>query len=101
MEAEIGAEIVVLILGMALVTYIPRVLPMLTSDFQSLKFLKYIPIAIFASLVFPDLLLVDNQVAVNEKTFAGLLALIVAWKTRNILVTMVVGLLVLLIINRL
>ncbi len=91
-------EIVLLILCMALVTYIPRVLPMLalSEKLQSLKFLKYIPIAIFASLVFPDLLLVDTQtIAVNEKTFAGVVALIVAWKTRNILITMVAGLLAL------
>lgn len=91
-------EIVLLILGMALVTYIPRVFPMLAlpEKLQSLKFLTYIPIAIFASLVFPDLLLVDAQmIAVSEKTFAGIVALIVAWKTRNILITMVAGLLTL------
>ncbi|WP_083809326.1 AzlD domain-containing protein [Archaeoglobus veneficus] len=41
---------VLLIVGMTAVTYIPRLLPMLASGrFESLNFLKYLPVAIFTN----------------------------------------------------
>ena len=92
-------ELVLIILGMAAVTYIPRALPMLYRRFESLHFLKYLPVAIFSSLVFPDLLAVDSQIAVGGKTLAGLVAFIVAWRTKNVIATMVAGVVVLYLVN--
>ncbi|AEA46944.1 AzlD domain-containing protein [Archaeoglobus veneficus] len=89
-------EIVLLIVGMTAVTYIPRLLPMLASGrFESLNFLKYLPVAIFAALVFPDLLIVDTHLALSGKTLAGLVAFLIALKTRNVIATMVAGVVVL------
>jgi len=86
-------EIALIVLGMAVVTYLPRVLPMLKSLDPEFGFLKYIPVAIFASLVFPELLLNEHRVlAVDYETLAGLVALVAAWKSRNLLLTMLAGL---------
>ena len=57
-------KILLLILGMALVTYLPRLLPAIFLDrfqfsnwFQ--KWLKSIPYAVLGALIFPGVLLVD------------------------------------------
>ena len=92
-------ELVFIILGMAAVTYVPRALPMLYQRLESLHFLKYLPVAIFSSLVFPDLLVVDSQIAISGKTLAGLAAFMVAWKTRNLIATMVAGVAMLYLVN--
>ncbi len=59
-------RIPLLILGMALVTYLPRLLPALFMDripfprwFR--KWLKYIPYAALGALIFPGILLVDEE----------------------------------------
>ncbi|MCJ7718018.1 MAG: AzlD domain-containing protein [Anaerolineales bacterium] len=59
-------KILLIILGMALVTYLPRLLPALFLDrfqfpawFQ--KWLKSIPYAALGALIFPGMLLVDKD----------------------------------------
>ena len=59
-------KIILLIIGMALVTYLPRVLPAIFQDrfqfpdwFQ--KWLKSIPYAALGALIFPGVLLVDKD----------------------------------------
>jgi branched-subunit amino acid transport protein len=57
-----------------------------------------VPVAIFVSLVVPELLLVSGQVQfslANAKLMAGLVAVAVAWRTRNILLTLLAGMAVL------
>lgn len=89
-------QIVLIIVGMALVTYIPRLLPMLNPMGSDLNFLKYVPVSLFAALVFPELLLDQNQVlTMDAETLAGCVALLAAWKTKNIIFTMIAGLFVL------
>lgn len=89
-------QIVLIIVGMALVTYIPRLIPMLNPMESDLKFLKYVPVSLFAALVFPELLLDQNQaLSMDAETLAGGIALLVAWRTKNIIFTMIAGLFVL------
>lgn len=89
-------QIVLIIVGMALVTYIPRLIPMLNPLGSDLKFLKFVPVSLFAALVFPELLLNQDQaLTVDAETLAGLVALLAAWRTKNIIFTMIAGLLVL------
>jgi len=59
-------RIILIILGMALVTYLPRLLPALFMDrFQFpawfKKWLKSIPYAALGALIFPGVLLVDRD----------------------------------------
>lgn len=55
--------------------------------------LRMIPAAALAALAVPALLRPDTTFApLGPRALAGLIALAVAWKTRNLLVTIVVGL---------
>jgi branched-subunit amino acid transport protein len=58
------------------------------------RILQLVPPAVFAALVIPALTHVDGQLALgqhNPKLIAGLFAGLVAWKTENMLLTIVVG----------
>jgi branched-subunit amino acid transport protein len=58
------------------------------------RMLRFVPIAALTALVWPDLLLVQGEFAVgfdNPRLMAGLIAAGVAWKTRNILLTIGAG----------
>jgi branched-subunit amino acid transport protein len=60
--------------------------------------LRFVPIAIFVSLVVPELLMVSGQLrlsADNARLWAGLAAIAVAWRTRNTLLTLLAGMAVL------
>ncbi|MFO7966901.1 MAG: AzlD domain-containing protein [Archaeoglobaceae archaeon] len=96
------SQVALIIVGMALVTYLPRLIPMLNPMEFDLKFLKYVPVSLFAALVFPELLLNQDQVlTVDAETFAGGIALLAAWRTKNIIFTMIAGLLVLYLLKNL
>ena len=61
-----NAEIIFLILGMAVVTYIPRAIPAVLIDKMKFgpkieKFLKLIPYTAMAALIFPGVLTVDSE----------------------------------------
>ena len=56
--------------------------------------LRFVPIAALTALVWPDLLLVDGTLAVsldNPRLAAGLIAAGVAWRTRDIFLTIAAG----------
>ncbi len=56
--------------------------------------LRYVPAATLAGLVFPALLAPQGQWALgldNERLLAGLVAMGVAWRFKNILLTLLVG----------
>lgn len=56
------------------------------------RVLRQIPPAALASLVFPALLRPEGNLDLwQERLFAGLVAAAVAWKTRNVALTLVVG----------
>lgn len=57
--------------------------------------LRFVPAAVLAALVLPDVVVVDGTPAVslgNDRLLAAGLAAIVAWRTENILATIAVGL---------
>lgn len=84
---------VVLITGMALVTYLPRVLPSLFMDricfSKSFEmFLQLIPYTAMTALIFPNVLHVDDHISVGM--VGALCAFVCAWKKMpTILVVMV------------
>lgn len=91
-----------LILGMAIVTYLPRVLPLLVLSNRSIpakvsKWMSFIPVSIFAALIFSDIFFWQSQFNVNPlvniKLLPSILVLLVAYKTKNLLWSMIVGIL--------
>jgi branched-subunit amino acid transport protein len=88
-----------LVVGMGAITFALRLLPILFSDRADLppilrRGLRMVPAAVLSALIVPDLLLRDGQVVVsaaNPRLLAGLLAALVAWRTKNIALTLIAG----------
>ncbi|AFZ67210.1 putative membrane protein [Deinococcus peraridilitoris DSM 19664] len=60
--------------------------------------LAFVPAAVLSALVLPELLWRGGHVDVsfdNARLWAGLLAIVVAWRWRNVLLTLLVGMLAL------
>ncbi|WP_423190017.1 AzlD domain-containing protein [Alkalibacterium sp. f15] len=92
----------VLILGMAIVTYIPRFLPILLLSKKEIspsfsRWMSYIPVSIFASLVASDIFFWEDSFSLqpftNIKLIPSVLVLIVAYKTKSLLWSMLTGVL--------
>lgn len=90
------------ILGMALVTYLPRVLPVWLLASRPLPqpviiWLRYVPAAVLSAMLFPSLLIQEGQLNIsldNLYLLAAIPTLLVAWKTRSLFGAVVVGMLV-------
>lgn len=62
--------------------------------------LHYVPPAVLSALVFPELFLHDGALDLslgNARLLAGLVAVLVAWYSKNTLLTIVVGMLALIV----
>ncbi|UVI32788.1 AzlD domain-containing protein [Paenibacillus spongiae] len=96
---EVRWDILVIIFGTAIVTFIPRVLPLMAlSRIElpdwGLRWLKYVPISVMAALVGQELFTHNGDIASlasNLKLFAALPTLLVAVKTRSLLMTVITG----------
>jgi branched-subunit amino acid transport protein len=56
--------------------------------------LRFVPVAVLSAIILPALLLQNNTPALtlhNTRLLAGALAVVVAWTTRNALLTIVAG----------
>lgn len=93
---------ITLIIGMALVTYLPRFLPLLFLSNREVpkkfaKWMSFIPVAIFAALVFSDVFFWNNELNVNPtenvKLLPTILVFFIASKTQNLLWSMIFGVL--------
>nr|UWI49792.1 AzlD domain-containing protein [Clostridioides difficile] len=91
--------IIIVILGMAIVTYIPRILPMIIfskNDMpESIKdIMKFIPIAILSSLIAKDIFFNGDNLYLsftNPKIISGIIVILVACKFKSIAVSIAVG----------
>ncbi len=66
------------------------------------KALHYVPPAVLSAIVFPELLLHGGALDIsfqNERLIAGLIAVLVAWFSRNTLLTILVGMLALFLLQ--
>jgi len=66
------------------------------------KALHYVPPAVLSAIIFPEIFLRDHQLDVslsNQRLLAGLVAVIVAYLTKNTLVTILAGMLALLLLQ--
>lgn len=103
-----GENYLLLFLGMALVTYLPRFLPLyVLSRIQIPRpfalWLSYVPVAVLAALVAPGLLLSEGQLFISFKNnylLASLPTFAAAVKTRNMFITILVGMVSVIIVNR-
>lgn len=94
-------KILLIIIGMSLVTYLPRALPLVVLSKFELpplfrRWLQFIPIAVLSALLAPAVLMSGNRLAIsldNNTLIASVLCFGVAAKTRNIFLTIVVGIL--------
>jgi len=84
------AEHVILILGMALVTFLPRAIPAVLIEKMRFgprmeKFLRLIPYTAMTALVFPGVLSVDPE-RMEIGLLGGLAAALLAWKKCPVMV---------------
>jgi branched-subunit amino acid transport protein len=88
------------IAGMALVTFLTRVIPMLAMRGDVVPWLRrwlgFVPVAVFTALVLPPLLVSRTgdgaQLVFGTPLIAGLVGAVVAWYSRSALLTMLSGL---------
>jgi branched-subunit amino acid transport protein len=62
--------------------------------------LRYIPPAVLAALIFPEIMIREGQIDLsitNPRLVAGLVAIILVWKTKNVVITILAGMGVLLL----
>ncbi|HHY60284.1 MAG TPA: AzlD domain-containing protein [Clostridia bacterium] len=92
-------QIVILILGMAIVSYLPRALPLLLfsrAEFPPwlVKWLGFIPAAVLAALLVPDLFLPEGQLLLtyrNPYLLSALPTLLIAVITKSMIWALVGG----------
>lgn len=104
---EINTYVMLIILGSAIVTFIPRVLPLvLLSKLElpewGMRWLSHVPVAVMAALVGQELLLEDEQLALfhgNLELLAALPTFLVAVYTRSLLGTVVVGIVTMMVLR--
>lgn len=87
------------ILGMLAVTYLPRLLPVWLLSSRQLPhvvvvWLRYVPAAVLAAMLFPALLLQNGALNLRIDNFyllAVFPTLLVAWKTRSLFGAVITG----------
>ena len=60
--------------------------------------LRFVPPAVLTAIFFPELLITDGSLNIslgNGRLIAGSVAIVVAWRTKNVILTIVVGMLTL------
>ena len=88
-----------LLLTMGLVTFAIRLSVIALSDKIELpvlvrRSLRFVPPAVLAAIIAPELLMREGVLDVslsNARLLAGVLAALVAWRTKNVLLTIAVG----------
>ena len=66
------------------------------------KALLYVPPAVLSAIIFPELFLRDGTLNLsfdNHRLLAGLVAILVAWFSKNILITIIAGMIALLLLQ--
>ena len=66
------------------------------------KALHYVPPAVLSAIIFPELFLRDGTLDLsldNARLVAGLVAIVVAWLSKNTLLTIIVGMIVLFVVQ--
>lgn len=91
--------LLLLILGMGVITYLIRLLPIALEDRLPLtgrirQPLRFVPVAVLTAIIATELLFPTGELALtldNARPPAGLLAALVAWRSGNIVLTLAAG----------
>ena len=91
-----------IILAMGAVTYLPRLLPAWLLSSRTLPrwlvvWLRHVPVAVLAAMLFPALATRSGQIHIGPRNLFLLAAfptLLVAWKTRSLFGSVIVGVVV-------
>ncbi|MDO7786280.1 AzlD domain-containing protein [Desulforamulus aquiferis] len=102
------AKVLLLIIGMMLVTYIPRMMPLailsrINISKGVLNWLSYVPVAVLSALLAPEILLKDGQLAINlANTYliAAIPCFMAGIYTKNIFLTVVTGMVSVVLLNQ-
>jgi branched-subunit amino acid transport protein len=95
--------LVLSILGMGIITYGIRVVLFLLPERVEiapwlLRMLRYVPASVLSAIIFPEVLqpggVFDLSLG-NERLIAAVVAALVAWRTRNVLLTVACGMVLL------
>jgi branched-subunit amino acid transport protein len=89
----------VMIVGMMLVTFLPRwgtlaLLGRVEMPKPLFRALKFVPPVVLSAIILPSMLLKDGNIFIapqNSFLASGIIAGLVAWRTRNLLLTIVIG----------
>lgn len=96
-------SIAIAIIGMGLITYALRLSLFLLPERVILppwllRSLRYVPAAVLSAIILPELLLSNGTLDVslsNDRLLAGIVAIIVAWRVRNVFVVVAAGMVIL------
>jgi len=96
-----------IVIGMGIVTFGIRLVPIVLLGRFDIpltvqRALRFVPPAVLTAIVVPELLYRNNQVDVsltNVRLLAGLIAIVVAWRTKNALITIGVGMVALWVLS--
>jgi branched-subunit amino acid transport protein len=97
----------IIILGMGLITHSQRLSMILFSGRLAIsepfkRALRFAPPAVLSAIILPEMLQPGGQLDFslgNERLLAGLAAIIVAWRTRNMILTVAIGMVILWILQ--
>jgi branched-subunit amino acid transport protein len=96
------SEIWLAMIGLGLLTFLTRfsfiaLLERWQAPLIIQRALRFVPAAVLTAIIVPELVLHDGSLDVqpaNPRLLAGLAAALVAWRTKNVIVTIVVGMLI-------
>lgn len=96
-----------LVLGMGFVTYLPRMLPAALLSKQKIpkvfiKFLSFVPAAVLSALLVPGVLMTENKLNIgfsNPLLIAAVLTFPLAYKTKNMFATVLLGMGIVILYN--
>jgi branched-subunit amino acid transport protein len=107
MERKAMSEFWVVMIAVGLLTFATRLsFVLLLERWQPPEIircgLRYVPVAVLTAIFIPEMLITNGNISLtllNPRLIAGLIAILVAWKTRSALWTIALGMLVYTLIN--
>ena len=91
------------IIGMGIITYMIRLSPILLLERFELRqdikqALRFVPVAVLSAITFPEMFQPGGQLDIslgNQRLLAGLVAITVAYFTKNVIWTVAIGMITL------
>ncbi len=101
------SDIWVIMIAVGILTYLTRLSFILLLDKWQppqivTRALRYVPVAVLTAIIVPELVVVDDALDFslgNARMLAGILAILVAWRTKSALWTIAIGFAAFLLLN--